>query len=254
MSFFETAIFLIYITLIFVAMNQSNRKLNSKIEQGKMEVGLPSEELSKSIINELSYQHYAKFHNNAVPHDEKFEEKINKISNLIQIDKIMDIKEIAEKSGCTYDECILKIGYLKNKRLIGTYHIDKNTEKLIPCSQKDFKLIEKYKPYIYYNHLQPKDIAIRMPGVTSEKLKEAEEKIYNEILYLEKNDLLNGIKINEVDKKIVYYAVEKNMVKDDLITLSCPNCGALNDVNRGSKTRCEYCNSIIVDKIIEENI
>ena len=44
--------------------------------------------------------------------------------------------------------------------------------------------------------------------------------------------------------------MEKKKVRD-YITINCPNCGALNDVNRGSKVRCEYCETIIEDK---ENI
>ena len=31
----------------------------------------------------------------------------------------------------------------------------------------------------------------------------------------------------------------------DYVTINCPNCGDLNDVNRHSKTRCEYCKTII---------
>ena len=65
---------------------------------------------SKSI-NQNSYQRYAKFYDNTIPKDENFETKINKIYSLIVNDKKTDIKEIAKESGCTYDECILKIRY-----------------------------------------------------------------------------------------------------------------------------------------------
>lgn len=240
---------IVFVLLILILLNNSTKTHNSSIGTGQT---IDKKELYNNLMNEISYQRYAKFYDNAVPHDERFDEKMNKIRNLIEIDKIMDIRKIAEKSGCTYEECVLKIKYLKNKRQIGLYYIDNKTEALIPCSPEDFKLIEKYKPYIYYNHLQPIDIAKRMPGVTYEILKETEEKIYKEIVYLYEKDLLNGIKINEVDKKIIYYTIEKNKIENDLITISCPNCGALNDLNRGSKTRCEYCDSIIIDNIIEE--
>ena len=30
-----------------------------------------------------------------------------------------------------------------------------------------------------------------------------------------------------------------------MVSINCENCGALNDVNRGGKVRCEYCGSII---------
>ena len=74
--------------------------------------------------------------------------------------------------------------------------------------------------------------------------KEVTEKVYEEILGLYKNDLINGIKINEVDKEIIYYTIEKSKVTD-LISVECDNCGAINDVDRGIKTRCKYCNTII---------
>ena len=56
--------------------------------------------------------------------------------------------------------------------------------------------------------------------------------------------MINGIKINEVDKEIIYYTIEKSKVTD-LISVECDNCGAINDVDRGIKTRCKYCNTII---------
>ena len=64
-------------------------------------------------------------------------------------------------------------------------------------------------------------------------------------------DLINGVKLNEVDKEILYYTVEKNKKEKDFISIRCKNCGAINDVNRGNKTRCEYCNTIIEDKTVE---
>lgn len=198
---------------------------------------------SKSI-NQNSYQRYAKFYDNTIPKDENFETKINKIYSLIVNDKKTDIKEIAKESGCTYDECILKIRYLKNKRKLGDYHIDHQYGELLKCTEEENALINKYKPFIYYNHYNIKEIAARLPGTTADNLKEVTEKVYEEILGLYKNDLINGIKINEVDKEIIYYTIEKSKVTD-LISVECDNCGAINDVDRGIKTRCKYCNTII---------
>lgn len=203
-------------------------------------------------INEDSYQRYAKFYDNIVPQDTEFSTKMNKIYNLIQIDKKTDIKEIAKLSGCTYEECILKIKYLKNKRQVATFHIDHKNGKILQCTKEEYKLIEKYKPYVYYNHLSISEIACRMPGVTESNLEETKEQIYQEVYELYKSNLLNGIKINEVDKEIIYYSIEKRKKEVDYITIRCLNCGALNDVNRGSKVRCDYCNSIIEDKVIDE--
>lgn len=203
-------------------------------------------------VNEPSYQRYAKFYDNVVPVDSNFEIKINKIYNLIEVDKLRDIRKIAEKANCSYEECILKIKYLKNKRQLGTYSLDHKNGMLYACNEEEFKLIEKYKPYIYYNHLSISEIACRMPGVTNENLAETKEKIYQEINALYNSNLLNGIKLNEIDKEIIYYTIEKRKKEKDFITISCPNCGALNDLNRGSKTRCAYCNTIIEDIVPAE--
>ena len=36
----------------------------------------------------------------------------------------MDIEKIAKAAGCYYDDYLLKIDYLKNKRIIGNLYID----------------------------------------------------------------------------------------------------------------------------------
>ena len=60
------------------------------------------------------------------------------------------------------------------------------------------------------------------------------------------------MKINDVDKKLIYFTDEKSEKEKDFISFCCDNCGAINDVNRGNKTRCEYCGTIIEDKINEK--
>lgn len=239
MDTFAIIFFIIIMALVYIlAIIKKNNRNNTVTKTG--------------TVNQESYQRYAKFFDNIVPQDAKFDAKMNKIYNLIEVDKKTDIKEIAEKSSCTYEECILKIKYLKNKRQLGTYHIDHKRGKILPCTQEEYQLIEKYKPYIYYNHLSIDEIANRMPGVTRENLEETKEKIYREIYDLYDSNLLNGIKINEVDKEIIYYTIEKRKKEKDFITIRCENCGALNDVNRGSKVRCQYCDTIIEDKVVDE--
>ena len=201
-------------------------------------------------VNEESFQRYAKFYGEQVEKDNDFDQKVNKIYTLIEINKKTDIREIAQKSSCSYEECILKIRYLKNKRQIGEYHIDHVNGKLLKCTEEENVLLKKYKPYIYNNHLSISEIAARLPGTTTQNLKDVREEVYQDLLLLYQNDLINGIKINEVDKEIIYYAIEKRKKEKDFVSLSCPNCGALNDVNRGSKVRCEYCDTIIEDKTI----
>ena len=202
-------------------------------------------------INQESYQRYGKFYENAIPADILFEKKMNSIYQSIVNEKKTDIKKIAAKAGCSYEECILKIRYLKNKRQIGDFHIDHVNGVLLPCTEEESELLSKYKSFIYYNHLTISEMAARMPGAALSNLEEYKEKVFNDLKYLYDNDLINGVKLNEVDKEILYYTVEKRKKEKDLISIRCENCGAINDVNRGSKSRCEYCNTIIEDKTIE---
>lgn len=198
-------------------------------------------------INEKSFQNYAKFYGVMIPIDEEFNKKLNKIHRLIVVDKVDDIHFIAKDTGCTYEECILKIKYLKNKRAIGDYYIDHINGVIRKCNKKDLELLNKYKPYIYgKNHLQINEIAARMPKTTIYNLKEKEKEIIKELKYLYEKDLINGIILDEVDGKITYYSVEKRL-KKDTVSITCENCGAINDVTRGGKTRCGYCGLIIED-------
>lgn len=84
-----------------------------------------------------------------------------------------------------------------------------------------------------------------------ENLEEYKTQVYEDLKKLNEKNLINGIKLNEVDKEILYYTIEKRKKDKDIISIRCENCGAINDVNRGSKTRCEYCDTIIEDKTIE---
>ena len=201
--------------------------------------------IKKEIVNENSFQRYAKFYDNTTCHDDAFKEKVTIIYNCIVKEKKSNIKEIAERSNCTYEECILKIKYLKNKGYIGDYYIDHIEGTVLPCTKEDLILLKIYKKYVNNHHLQVDEIAARLPGTTIENLKEVSDKVLKDLMYLEKKDLINGIKINEVDKEIIYYDLEKKKKRYDIVTVSCPNCGALNDLNKGNKVRCEYCQSIV---------
>ena len=69
--------------------------------------------------------------------------------------------------------------------------------------------------------------------------------------YLDKKDLLNGINIDLVDEKIIYYTESEIEKKErNILAIECPSCGALNDVPKTGKTRCEYCDRILEDKQI----
>ena len=210
--------------------------------------------INKKHVNEESYQNYAKFYGNTIPSDEEFNNKVRSIYKLITKDREMNIKKIARNSNCTLEECVLKIKYLKNKRLLGDYYIDTNNFKLLPCSLEDQKLLDKYKPYIYGSHLQINEIANLIPNKGYKNINELREEVYNELNYLDDKGLINGIKIDDVDRVIIYYTIEKRKNVSSYESIHCPNCGAINDVLVNGKVRCGYCKTIVKGSEYEENI
>lgn len=197
-------------------------------------------------VNENSFQRYAKFYGEIVPSEADFDRKLNKIYILIKDHNMRDIKQIAEISSCTLPECVLKIKYLKNKRLIDDLYIDTNNMKLITCSPEDQLLIDKFKPYIYGTHTQISEFVNLVPNPERLNIEEHKKKLLDELIYLDKKGLVNGVKIDDIDGEIIYYALEKRKTVKDRETVHCPNCGALNDVELTGKVRCSYCNSIVM--------
>ena len=196
-------------------------------------------------ISEWSYQRYARFYGVLVPHDPKWESKISKIYDLVVNLKNEDLEFIAEDSGCKYEECILMIRYLMNKRKIDTVFLDTKNKMIKVCTVKEEYLLSIYAPFIYHQHFQIDEIAARMPGASAENIEEMKEKVYQEIEYLDSKGLINGITLNKVDRKIVYYTIEKKKGGRDIVSINCKNCGAINDVNRHGKVRCAYCGTIV---------
>ena len=173
---------------------------------------------------------------------------------IILLTSLGDIKKIAKSSNCTLEECVLKIKYLKNKRLLGDYYIDTSNMKLLPCNEEDQKLLDKYKPYIYRSHLQINEIANLISNKGYKNIHELRDEVYNELNYLDDKGLLNGIKIDNVDRVIIYYTIEKRKNVSNYESVHCPNCGAINDVEVSNKVRCGYCKTIIKGSEYEENI
>ena len=207
----------------------------------------------KTNISDESYQRYAKFYDNIIPADNDFINKVNKILEMINNGET-DVKKIATESNCSDTECILKIRYLRNKRLIDdTCYLDINNMKLMKCSAEDQELLIKYRPFIYGTHSSIDEMAtyINKPGFKMITKEERKNYVFNDLKYLDSKNLLNGIKLNEVDKEIIYYTVEKRKPTVGLVTVHCPNCGALNDVDMGNKKRCSYCGTIIIVKETE---
>ena len=204
--------------------------------------------LDRAHINENSYQKYAKFYGEYVPTDHSFDQKLNMIYDLIVNRNNTDIRKMAETSHCSLTECILKIRYLKNKRMIGDYYIDTINMLLLPCSSEDQKLLDQYKPFIYGSHLQIQEIANVMNNPGYLTIQELRDMVSKDIQYLYDKGLLNGIKIDPIDKTIIYYTIEKKKAMSDKESVHCPNCGALNDVDIFGKVRCGYCQGIIRGK------
>ncbi len=201
-----------------------------------------------SSISEWSYKRFARFYDKIEFNDLEFAAKLSTIERLINVENCTDIRFIAKEANCTYEECIIKIRYLKNKRVIGDYYIDTVNGIICKCSPEDAELLYKYRAYIYKYHYQIDDITLKLPNTSVNNYNTMREKVIRDIKYLTDKGLLNGVSFNDVDKRIIYYSVEKRKIWPDYVTISCPNCGALSDVNRGSKVRCEYCDTIIEDK------
>ena len=204
-------------------------------------------------VNEESFQKYAKFYGSIIPSDDRFNDKLKSIFDLIRNGEY-DIKKIAKESDCTLEECVLKIKYLKNKRLIEDFYIDTNNLKLIVCNEEDQKLLDKYKPYIYNSHLQIDEIANVITNKGYKDIKKLRDEVFNELVYLDKKGLINGIKIDEIDKKIIYYTIEKRKKHEGLESVHCVNCGALVDVEISGKTRCGYCKNIVKGTKYEDDV
>lgn len=202
----------------------------------------------KGNINNWSYQRYAKFMGLDEFTDNDFDKKIRTIEHLINNEGEINIKEISRKSNCYYEECIIKIKYLMNKRRISNMYIDNTNKTLTKCSIEDEKLLRKYTPFIYRKHLQINDIASRMPGASIDNIENIREQVYKDLIYLDDKNLLNGIIVDRVDRYLRYYSVEKHEIEKNYVSMNCRNCGGLNEVPRGGKKRCEYCETIIESK------
>lgn len=203
------------------------------------------QKIDTAHVNEESFQNYAKFYGEIYPHEDQFDRKLNKIYILIKDHHMDDINKIAEMSLCTVPECVIKIKYLENKNLINNMFIDTANYKLVPCTKEDEDLVNIYKPFIYGTHVQIGEIASLLNTTSYMSLEERKKKVLDDLVYLDKKGLLNGIKIDDIDGKIIYYSLEKRKTVYNMETVHCPNCGALNDVDLIGKTRCVYCSSIV---------
>lgn len=227
----EIAVILFIIVIIIFEIYQSRKNTNV----GK--------------VKENSYIDYTKFYGTETLKDKTFIKKMKIIYSQIMKDKEQNIKQIAELAGCTYPECILKIRYLKQiKKIPEDYFVDEANGLVNRCSKEDQELLKKYRPYIYRSQLQIPEIAARITHIPGKTYQEIQKQVLDDLIYLDDKDLINGIILNKVDGTITYYNTKEKANKRDKITVTCQNCGAPNEVNRGGKTWCSYCGTIVEDK------
>ena len=205
---------------------------------------------STKHVNENSFQRYAKFYGYTIPKGEKFSKKVDKVLLLVNKQKEKSITKIADTIKEDEEHTIVLLRYLKNKRLIDDKIIDVNTKEIYNCSKDDNELLEKYSPFIYNSHLQIPEMLPLLKGKEKKSESELREEIIKEIDYLDKKMLLNGIRFNKEDEKIIYYSVEKRKIeKVGIEIVVCPNCGAVSYKKvETPEINCDFCHCKIEKK------
>ena len=76
------------------------------------------------------------------------------------------------------------------------------------------------------------------------------KEIINELTYLDKKMLLNGIRFSKSEEKIIYYSVEKKKIeKVGIEIVVCPNCGAITYKKlEDDNINCDYCHCKIEEE------
>ena len=217
---------------------KKKKKNNSVVDVNNAEAG---------VINEWSYQRFCSFYDERVFPDPQFIEKINSIIDCINNKNYDRLDDIASISGCTVEEVIMKVRYLKNKRVFDNIFIDRYNKMIKKCTEEDQKILEKYYNMLYFDHYSIVEIAQRIPNYHNKPMPIIEEDVYKDIKYLYDKCIINGIKLDETRKEIVYYTIEKHKKAETYATVNCPKCGALVDVITKQTGRCDYCGSAVED-------
>ena len=205
------------------------------------------QEAKAGNINEWSFQRFCGFYGDRVFKDERFMDKINIITECVRDKKMERLDEISEKAGCTVEEPVMRIRYLKNRRVLDDIYIDRINRLVKKCTEDDAQILEKYYTMLYNDHFSIREMAIRVPNFYNKPLPIIEEDVFKDIKYLYEKCIINGIKLDESRKEIIYYTIEKKKKAEIYATVNCPKCGALVDVVKKSNSRCEYCGSIVED-------
>lgn len=199
-------------------------------------------------ISEWSYQRFARFFGERVFPDPNFNEKIETIKDCINNKHLDRLDEIASLSGCSINEVIMKIRYLRNKRVFDDIYIDRYNKLVRKCNEEDEKILNTYRDMIYVNNYSIREIAEKVPNYYNKPLTIIEEDVYKDIKFLYDKCIINGIRLDDEKKEIIYYAIEKKKTEEKYATLNCPRCGSLVDVLKHNSAHCDYCGSVVEDK------
>jgi len=205
---------------------------------------------STKHINELSFQRYAKFYGYTIPKGEKFNKKVDTVLLLVNKQKEKSITKIAEQIKSDEEYTITLLRYLKNKRLIDDKVIDLKTKEIYNCPKEDSTMLEKYSPFIYNSHLQINEMIPLLKNKEKKSEADLKREIVYELNYLDKKLLLNGIRFNKSEEKIIYYSVEKKKIeKVGIEIVVCPNCGAITYKKlEDDSINCDYCHCKVEEK------
>ena len=205
---------------------------------------------STKHVNEVSFQKYAKFYGYTIPKGEKFNKKVDTILLLVNKQKEKSITKIAEQIKCDEEYTITLLRYLKNKRLIDDKIIDIKAKEIYNCTKEDSQLLEKYSPFIYNSHLQINEMIPLLINKEKKEPADLKREIVYELSYLDKKMLLNGIRFNKSEEKIIYYSVEKKKIeKVGIEIVVCPNCGAVTYKKiEDDSINCDYCHCKVEEK------
>lgn len=202
---------------------------------------------SQPLISDWSYQRFCGFYDTRIFPDKDFDEKIKKIILCVKEKNMERLDEIAQEANCTVEETVMKIRYLKNKRVLDNIFIDRINRAVKKCTSEDIEILDKYYNMLYVDHFSVDEIAKRVPNYHNKPFPIIKEDVYKDIKYLYDRCVINGIKLDESRKEIIYYTIEKHKKALNYATVNCPKCGALADVSRGGNGRCDYCGSLVED-------
>lgn len=236
---FITIIILVLILIVVFVLFGIDNKIN-----------IFKKRYSTKHVNEVSFQKYAKFYGYTIPKGEKFTKKVDTVLQLVNKQKEKSITKIAEQIKCDEEYTITLLRYLKNKRLIDDKIIDVKAKEIHNCTKEDSVLLEKYSPFIYNSHLQINEMIPLLKNKEKKDEPDLKREIVYELNYLDKKMLLNGIRFNRSEEKIIYYSVEKKKIeKVGIEIVVCPNCGAVTyKKQEDDSINCDYCHCKVEEK------